>query len=137
MNLGLATPIGTSTKYNCAIIAEAQSSFSRAHLSLGVGNTANDTTSATITDVRMRIRYNSFTEFYGVFAPRDVGAENCDFFPRSSAPPQVPTAAVEPDEIGQLSAVGPAEVERDCEQALAQKHPTRAFARESHKSRHR
>jgi hypothetical protein len=64
---GLSTPYGGTTKYGSCIIAEAQSSWARSNFCVCVNNTANGT-SAVIGDVRMRVRYNSFTEFYGAYS---------------------------------------------------------------------
>ena len=67
--LGLSTPFDASVnKYGCAIIAEAQSNWSRANLCLCVNNVANNTTSASLTSsLRMRMWYYAWTEFYGTF----------------------------------------------------------------------
>ena len=68
--LGLSTPFDASVnKYGCAIIAEAQTSYSRANLCFCVNNVANSTTSASLTSsIRMRMWYYAWTEFYGTYA---------------------------------------------------------------------
>ena len=63
--LGLATPFPGTGKYGCAIIAEAYNTFSRANMCFCVNNTGNNFNSASLSDVRMKIWYFSYTEFYG------------------------------------------------------------------------
>jgi hypothetical protein len=63
--LGLATPFTGTGKYGCAIIAEAYSSFSRANMCFCVNNTGDNFSSASLSNVRMKIWYFAYTEFYG------------------------------------------------------------------------
>jgi hypothetical protein len=63
--IGLSTPATGFTKYNSSIVAEAVNSFQRHHLLFCVGNTADNTTNVALINVRQRIRYDSYTEFYG------------------------------------------------------------------------
>ena len=63
--LGLATPYTGTGKYGCAIIAEAYTSYSRANMCFCVNNSTDNFNSASLSNVRMKIWYFSYTEFYG------------------------------------------------------------------------
>ena len=63
--LGLATPFTGTGKYGCAIIAEAYTSYSRANMCFCVNNSTDNFNSASLSNVRMKIWYFSYTEFYG------------------------------------------------------------------------
>ena len=63
--LGLATPYTGTGKYGCAIIAEAYTSYSRANMCFCVNNSTDNFNSASLSNVRMKIWYFAYTEFYG------------------------------------------------------------------------